>query len=165
MTKTGIKILGIGNLVRQDEGVGIHLLQALAGKLPAEIELLDGGTGGLMLLEFVESAGKLLILDALDAGKEPGEVVVWRQEEVPNFLASKLSAHQVSFAEVLNLAKFRENYPAEIAVIGIQPHCLDWGTELSAPVRKSLPDALRKVFALLAEWTAESGEKAGSLNR
>ncbi|NLI92748.1 MAG: hydrogenase maturation protease [Peptococcaceae bacterium] len=147
-----IKILGIGNLVRQDEGVGIHLLQSLEGILPDGIELLDGGTGGLALLDFVESAGKLIILDAVDAAKEPGEVIVWRQEQVPYFLAAKMSVHQVSFAEVLNLAKFRGNYPEEIAVVGIQPETLDWGTELSEPVKNSLQAAVKAVLGLLEEW-------------
>lgn len=147
-----IKILGIGNLVRQDEGVGIHLLKALENQLPPEIELLDGGTGGLALLDYVESAGKLLVLDAVDAGRQPGEVVVWRQEQVPYFLAGKMSIHQVGFAEVLNLAKFRGNYPEEIAVIGIQPQVLDWGTELSEAVKGSIPDALQEVRNLLQEW-------------
>lgn len=151
-TDRRIKILGIGNLVRQDEGVGIHLLKALSGIVPASIDLIDGGTLGLALLDYVESASKLIILDAVDAGKSPGEVIVWRQEQVPYFLASKMSVHQVGFAEVLNLAKFRQSYPDEIAVIGIQPLALDWGTELTQPVRDSLPLAMQKVYGLLKEW-------------
>jgi len=151
-TLQDIKILGIGNTVRQDEGVGVHLLQTLENKLPAEIELIDGGTLGLALLDFVEKTKKLLILDAVEAGKEPGEVVVWRKEQVPYFMASKMSIHQVGFAEVLNLAKFRDNYPEDIVVIGIQPQCLDWGTELSEPVQQSLSSALQQVFLVLEEW-------------
>lgn len=150
-----IKILGIGNLVRQDEGAGIHLLALLPDKVPADVELLDGGTGGLALLEYVESAAKLLVLDAVDAGKNPGEIVVWRQEQVPYFLASKMSIHQVGFAEVLNWAKFRGNYPDEIAVVGIQPLTLDWGTELTPPVQQALPAALQEIMALLEEWGVE----------
>lgn len=155
-TLQGIKILGIGNLVRQDEGIGVHLVQALENQLPPEIELLDGGTLGLNLLDIVESAQKLLVLDAVDAGKEPGQVVIWRQDQIPYFLASKMSLHQLGFAEVLQLAKFRENYPEEIAVIGIQPQTLDWGTELTEPVQKALPSALEAVFRLLEEWGISS---------
>ncbi len=149
-----IKIIGIGNLVRQDEGIGIHLLQALQDKLPPQIDTLDGGTGGLALMDFVENAKKLLVLDAVDAGIEPGKVVVWRQEEVPYFMASKMSVHQVGFTEVLNWAKFRGKYPDEIAVVGIQPQTLDWGTELSEVVQLSLPTAVKKVLAILEEWEA-----------
>lgn len=150
-----IKILGIGNIIRQDEGVGVHLLKALP-QLPAEIELLDGGVGGFELLEFVESARKLLVLDAVEAGKEPGEVVVWQKDQIPYFIASKMSVHQVGFAEVLNLAKLQESYPEEIVVIGIQPGCLDWGTELTEPVLKALPAAVTEVTKILEEWGALS---------
>lgn len=147
-----IKILGIGNLVRRDEGVGIHLLRALEDKLPPEIELIDGGTGGLTLLDYVENAGRLMILDAVEAGEQSGEVVVWENDQVPYFMAGKMSAHQVGFAEVLSLAKLRENYPEEIVVIGIRPHSLDWGTELSEPVAQSLPVALQEIFCHLEKW-------------
>lgn len=147
-----IKIIGIGNMVRQDEGVGVHLLKVLENHLPPEIELLDGGTGGLNLLDYVENAGKLLILDAVDAGQPPGAVVVWRQEQVPYFLAGKMSVHQVGFAEVLHLAKFRGSYPGEIAVVGIQPQTLDWGTELTEPVRAAIPAAVAEVMKVLEEW-------------
>ena len=147
-----IKILGIGNLIRQDEGIGIHLLQALEHNLPDGIETLDGGTGGLLLLDYVEQARKLIVLDAAETGKEPGSTVLWRNDEVPYFMASKMSVHQVGFAEVLSLAKFRGKYPQEIAVVGIQPQTLDWGLDLSEPVQKALPEALNLVIALLEEW-------------
>jgi hydrogenase maturation protease len=153
---SNIKILGVGNLVRQDEGLGIHLLQALQNKLPpvlpAGIELLDGGTGGLILLDYVESAEKLLILDAVAAGREPGEIVIWQKEEIPYFIAPKMTVHQVSLAEVLHWAKFRGKYPQDIVVVGIQPKCLDWGTKLSEEVRNSLPAALHEVLSILKKW-------------
>jgi hydrogenase maturation protease len=152
----GIKILGIGNLVRRDEGVGVHLLRALENTLPPEIELLDGGTTGLNLLEFVENAQKLIVLDAVEAGENPGEVVVWRKEQVPYFIATKMSVHQLGFAEVLNWAKFREKYPEDIVVIGVQPQCLDWGTELSEPVQQALPAALKEISLILEEWGVTS---------
>ena len=93
-----------------------------------------------------------LILDAGEAGRPPGEVVVWHGEDVPYFFTSKMSVHQVSFAEILNLAKFNNAYPAHIAVVGIQPHTLDWGTELSHPVRQALPQAIRCVQEILETW-------------
>jgi hydrogenase maturation protease len=152
LANTQTTILGIGNLVRQDEGVGIHLLQALEGKVPAQIDLIDGGTMGFPLLNIVETTHRLLILDAVDAGRPPGEVVVWHGDKVPYFFASKMSVHQVSFAEILNIAKFNNSYPAHIAVVGVQPHTLDWGTELSEIVSRALPQAVCCIQEVLEAW-------------
>jgi len=154
-----ITILGIGNLVRQDEGVGIHLLRALEGKVAPEIGLIDGGTMGFPLLGIVEDAHKLLILDAVEAKRPPGDVVVWHGDDVPYFFASKMSVHQVSFAEILNLAKLNNAYPAHIAVVGIQPRTLDWGTELSDPVRQALPQAVICVQEILETWQNKNKRK------
>ncbi|MCL1851942.1 MAG: HyaD/HybD family hydrogenase maturation endopeptidase [Peptococcaceae bacterium] len=150
------KVLGIGNLVRQDEGVGIHLLRLLAGKLPPEIELIDGGTMGFPLLSIIETADRLLILDAVETNRAPGEIAVWHDDQVPYFFASKMSVHQVSFADILTLAKFNDAYPTHIAVVGIQPHILDWGTELSDVVSRVLPQAVERVEEILRQWTMDN---------
>lgn len=153
MTTHGeIRVLGLGNSIRQDEGVGIHLLQLLADRLPPEIERLDGGTGGLFLLEFVENAKRLIVLDAVEAGVDPGEVVIWREDKIPKYLSNKLSVHQMNFAEVLYWASFQERSPDEIVVIGIQPECLDLGTELTNTVQQKLPLAVDKVLEVLKNW-------------
>ena len=151
-TARGIKVLGLGNFVMQDEGIGIHLLNALQPILPPEIECLDGGTDGLALLGFVESADRLIVLDAIESGGIPGTVVVWRNDEVPLYTTHKLSAHQAGFAEVLYWANFQERAPQEIAVIGIQPEILDWGTELTENIRKSFPVAVDAALTILREW-------------
>lgn len=163
-TDSNIKVLGLGNPVLQDDGAGIHLLNALQPLLPPWIESLDGGTDGLSLLGFVESAQRLIVLDAIETGKAPGSVAVWRDDDVPCYTAHKLSAHQAGFAEVLYWSKFQEKAPREIAVIGIQPEILDWGTELSPPVRQNFPLALEAALSVLKEWgvdvknaAAESG--------
>lgn len=151
-THDEIKVLGLGNLIRQDEGVGIHLLQQLADILPPEIKLLDGGTGGLFLLEFVENAKRLIVLDAVEAGVNPGEIVVWKNEQVPRYTTNKLSVHQMSFAEVLYWANFQDRAPNEIVVVGMQPKCLDWGTELTESVQRNLPMAVNEVLMILKDW-------------
>ncbi|MCL1790988.1 MAG: HyaD/HybD family hydrogenase maturation endopeptidase [Peptococcaceae bacterium] len=162
-----IKILGIGNLVRRDEGVGIHLLRLLEdtlsseGPLASQIELIDGGTMGFPLLSIIETAGKLLILDAVETGRPPGEIAVWHGEQVPYFFATKMSVHQVSFADILTIAKFNNAYPADIAVVGIQPHTLDWGTELSDEVSAVLPQAVERVMEILGQWLREPSEASG----
>ncbi|AFM41783.1 Hydrogenase 1 maturation peptidase HyaD [Desulfosporosinus acidiphilus SJ4] len=147
-----IGILGLGNSIRQDEGFGIHLLERLRNNLPPEIDLLDGGTDGLRLLDFVEKTKRLIVLDAVDAGKKPGELVVWRGEEVPKYTGNKLSVHQMSFAEVLYWAEFQGHSPDEIVIIGVQPESLDWGTELTDTLQRRIPEAVDQVQACLKEW-------------
>lgn len=152
-----IGILAVGNLLRRDEGVGLHLLELLKDKVAPEIELLDGGTSGMSLLGFIASKKHLIILDAVDDGRTPGEIVEWRGNDVPKYTKGKLSLHEMSLAEVLYWAHFTGNIPQEIVVIGIQPESLAWGTELSEAARQSLPEALAKVMKYVELWQLNSG--------
>ncbi|MHB1404801.1 MAG: HyaD/HybD family hydrogenase maturation endopeptidase [Desulfitobacteriaceae bacterium] len=147
-----IGILAVGNLLRRDEGVGLHVLELLKDVVPPNVELLDGGTSGMSLLSFIENKKHLIILDAVDDGRAPGEVVEWRGEEVPKYCKGKLSLHEMSFAEVLYWAHFTGNIPEEIVVVGIQPESLEWGTELSETAVQSLPQAIEKVVKCLKQW-------------
>lgn len=153
-----IGILALGNLLRQDEGIGVHILRALEGKVPEEVELLDGGTLGLELLDFLESKKRLIILDAVNAGVSPGEVVEWNKEEVPMYMTAKLSMHQMSFAEVLYWAHLSGGFPDEIVVIGIQPDCLEWGTDPTVKTAAAIPSAVHKVLSILDRWQGGTNE-------
>ncbi|MHB1652291.1 MAG: hydrogenase maturation protease [Desulfitobacteriaceae bacterium] len=159
-----IGVLALGNLLRRDEGVGIHILELLRERLPSGVELLDGGTSGMELLGFLEKKRRLIILDAVDAGVSPGEVIEWKEHEVPMYTTGKLSLHQMSFAEVLYWAHFTGGIPDEIVVVGVQPESLDWGVELTERTRESLPVAVDKVLACLARWgSPNSGQDTVSL--
>lgn len=158
--QSDIGILALGNLLRRDEGVGIHVLNRLREELPFAVEILDGGTSGLELLGFFESKRHIIILDAVDAGVAPGEVVEWKREEIPVYATGKLSLHQMSFAEVLYWAQFTGGIPEEIVVIGVQPDCLDWGTDLTEKTENSMPEAVERVLACLNRWNA--GKLTGS---
>src|SRR5512136_2732883 len=102
----GALVLGIGNVLWADEGFGVRAVEALhaAYALPAEVELLDGGTQGLNLLEPVVSRAAVLVFDAIDFGLEPGSLRVLRDREVPAWTATKMSLHQQSFQELLAIA-------------------------------------------------------------
>ena len=147
-----VGVLALGNLLCRDEGVGIHLLRALKDCLPPEVEMLDGGTSGLNLLNFIEEKKYLIILDAVDSGGKPGEVVEWREDHVPRYCSGKLSLHQMSFAEVLYWAHFTGNFPDRIMVIGVQPENMSRGLELSSTAQASIPAAKDRVLACLADW-------------
>lgn len=156
-----IGILALGNLLRQDEGVGIHLLAMLREYVPPEIELMDGGTSGLKLLDFIERKNSLLVLDAVDAGRAPGEVVEWQGDDIPRYCTGKFSLHQMSFAEVLYWAHFTGSLPQNIRVIGVQPQSMEWGTELTSTTQQSLPVALTKVLSCLENWGVPVVTQAG----
>src|SRR5512139_2173765 len=113
-----ITVLGIGNLLQRDEGFGVHAVRILKiqaalweSRSPGEVEYLDGGALGLSLLPVVEDSHCLLVLDAIDAGQPPGTLIEIEGKRTPLYSFQKLSEHQVSFQEVLALARFRQRLP------------------------------------------------------
>ncbi len=146
--------LGLGNLLYQDEGFGIHALKAMqADRLtPDTVELIDGGVLGLNLLPLVEECSHLLVLDAVDMGQPPGTIYEVEGEQIPLFASSRLSEHQVGFQEVLGLARFRGNLPASLRLIGVQPQQLGSGIGLSQAVASSMPEVINRAINTLKEW-------------
>jgi hydrogenase maturation protease len=148
-------VLGLGNILNRDEGVGVHALNALSERLKTvnhSIELLDGGVLGLNLLPLVEDCSHLLLLDAIDAHKEPGAIIELKADEIPLFSGIKLSDHQVTFQEVLGLASFRSHFPEHLYLVGIQPADLSTGLELSPTVQSELPEMVDRAVNILREW-------------
>jgi hydrogenase maturation protease len=153
-----IVVLGIGNLLWADEGFGVRCVEALrAGwDFAPHIELVDGGTQGLYLLPWVQSADRLLILDAVDYGLAPGTLKVVENDAVPRFLgAKKMSLHQTGFQDVLMLAQLSGHLPRDLVLIGCQPEVLDdFGGSLHPTVKHALAGALSSAIDRLAAWGA-----------
>jgi len=153
-----ILVLGIGNLLWADEGFGVRAVESLHRyyQVPPTVTLLDGGTQGLYLLQYVQEADKLLIFDAIDYGLPPGTLKLVCDAEVPSFLgAKKMSLHQVGFQETLAAAQLTGHYPQALRLIGVQPLRLeDYGGSLSPPVRAQLEPALQLGLEILASWGA-----------
>ena len=153
-----IVVLGIGNVLWADEGFGVRCIEALDRdwQVAPHVRLIDGGTQGLYLIQHVQEAHKLLILDAIDYGLTPGTLKEVENEEVPRFLgAKKMSLHQTGFQEVLMLALLTERYPAEVLLVGCQPEELeDYGGSLRPCVKAALEDAVQRAVARLADWGA-----------
>jgi hydrogenase maturation protease len=151
----GALVLGIGNVLWADEGFGVRAVEAFhaAFELPAAVELLDGGTQGMNLLEPLVSHGAVLVFDALDFGLAPGELRVLRGREVPAWAGAKMSLHQQSFQELLAIADLQGRFPPRLTLIGVQPERLsDFGGSLSASVRERLPLAVDLAAEELAAW-------------
>lgn len=148
-----IIILGLGNILYGDEGFGVLLAQRLYAHwdFPENVEVVDGGTQGQTLLTFVEHADRLLVLDAVDFGLEPGEILL--RDNVPAYLtAQKIGPHQNSFSEVMGLAALRGTAPAHCALIGVQPAAMTLAAPLSTPVSESFDEAQGMALDILRQW-------------
>ncbi|HJV71367.1 HyaD/HybD family hydrogenase maturation endopeptidase [Ideonella sp.] len=154
-----IVVLGIGNVLWADEGFGVRCVEALQQRyeFAPHVQLIDGGTQGLYLVQHVQAAGRLLIFDAIDYGLAPGTLKTVQNDEVPRFMgAKKMSLHQTGFQEVLMLAQLTERYPREVLLIGCQPEELDdYGGSLRPIVKAALEDALALGVDALRHWGAK----------
>jgi hydrogenase maturation protease len=157
-------VLGIGNILWADEGFGVRAVEAFDRRFRAlqGVEILDGGTQGLYLVQHVTEAEALLVFGAIDYGLAPGELKLVRDEEAPKFTgAKKMSLHQTGFQEVLSAADLLGRYPRRLALIGVQPEDLEnWGGPLTAPVRAQIEPAVELARAVLAEWGFAVAERA-----
>lgn len=150
-----VLVLGIGNVLWADEGFGVRAVEALhrQWRMPDDVALVDGGTQGVYLLDHVCSAGRVVVLDAIDFALPPGTLRVFRDAEVPEGSGRAMSLHQATFQELLALARVRGCFPDRITLIGVQADVLDdLGGSLSAPVRARLDEAVDLAVAELVAW-------------
>lgn len=156
MMKNRPVILGLGNPLFQDEGLGIHVVhQLMQEKIAERVELIDGGTDAMSLLGIVEEANHLLIIDAVDGGLPPGSIRRAAGHEIPIFMSARLSPHQIGFQEVLAIAGIRRRQPSHLVLIGVQPLSTNWGTELTPPVIKSLPELTDMIYNQVQDWLCQ----------
>ena len=156
MEKTRKIVMGIGNTLNLDEGLGVHavemLEERLSGKAP-EVEFLDGGALGLNLLPWVEEASHLLVLDAVNSRFSlPGQLMELEKDEIPLYRDIKMSDHQITFQEVLGLAKFRDLFPEKLHLIGIHPVSIEIGVGMTPEVEALMPEVLERAERVLREW-------------
>ena len=140
-------ILGVGNILLSDEGVGVRVVQELEKRpeIQPHFDVIDGGTCGMELLDAMANREHLIIVDAVLANKQPGEIVVLHDEQVPTFFSRKISPHQLGICDVLSALKLTDEFPQNLCLIGIQPESLEAGIGLTETIQKTLPN----VFATL----------------
>ena len=148
-----VAVLGLGNLVHTDDGVGVHAIHHLQRdpRVPANAVLLDGGTQGLSLLPHISGYPRLLVVDAVDAG-EPAGTLLRFEGQALNGLPGKASVHQLGFADLMIAMQLLGESPEEVVVLGVQPMSTEWGAELTAPVEGALRPLLEAVVAQLKCW-------------
>jgi len=141
-------ILGVGNLLMSDEGVGVHVANKLMEMdLPAGVEVIEGGTDGFRLMNVVTEADRLIVVDAVKGGSPPGSIYRFDIHDAPSSPdLYKTSVHQIGILEVVHLSELIGQTP-ETTVIGVEPGSLEMGMELSPEVQAKIP----KIIELILE--------------
>ncbi|NIN65755.1 MAG: hydrogenase maturation protease [Anaerolineae bacterium] len=152
-SESRILIVGVGNLLLGDEGVGIHAVRELEKRsLPAYVHVVDGGTAGLNLLDLMIGHERVIIIDAVDGGAQPGTLYRFSPQEIAEDVERlPLSLHQMEVLNVLQLATYLGQPLPPIVVYGIQPETIDWSTELSATLRSRMEGLLHAVLNEVSE--------------
>jgi hydrogenase maturation protease len=140
-------ILGLGNVLLEDDGVGGAAVSLLLDRFepPAGVRVLDGGTLGLSLLPYLESANAVILVDAVRADGAPGTLVRLDGDDVAPAVATRLSPHQVGVADLLDGARWLGRYPDRVVLLGLVPASMDLSVGLSPPVRASLPELVEQI--------------------
>ena len=160
-------VLGIGNTLLSDEGVGVRMLDYLQENHPdlPDLDYLDGGTLSFTLAGWIEETDNLVVIDAAELGSAPGTVEVFEGEEMDRFAGrTKRSVHEVSLGDLLAIAHLTDTIPGHRALVAIQPLEIDWGSRLSDAVAEALPVAAEQVTKLVKHWagyTAGTGIEPG----
>lgn len=154
MHRAATIVIGLGNPLMGDDGIGLELLARLQRdwSFVPDVIFLDGGTWGMNLLPAIEDAGQVLFLDAVNAGRDPGTPLRLERSAIPRWLSIKLSPHQIDLKEVLALAELRGTLPEQTVVVGVQPGSIDLRTSLSPEAVSGLDQAAELARSTLERW-------------
>jgi len=159
---SNIVVIGVGNTILSDEGVGVHAARLLKSdpRVPACVTILDGGTLGLELIPYASDASRILILDAMNSGKAPGTLARMTGKDLLATPAGR-SVHQLGVADLIAALFLVSSGPQEIAVFGVQPANTDWGTTLSQEVEAALVPLVDAAVGQIQLWkeSTDSGLK------
>lgn len=152
--ENSIVVLGVGNILLTDEGLGVHVVEDLKANytFTPQISLIDGGTMGMELLTYMRGMEKILLIDAVNGGEAPGTIYEFPHRELEQYFTDHISVHEVGMQDILRIRAIQENPLEDAIVIGVEPESLDVGFEPSAPVQKALPEVKERVLRVLREW-------------
>jgi hydrogenase maturation protease len=154
-------ILGIGNTLLTDEGIGVHVLsdvEASSSPIFNNVTTMDGGTLSFTLAGPIENCDQFIVIDATELKSTPGTVKVFENQAMDEYITSgnKKSVHEVSLADVMSITLLSGNLPQKRALVGIQPKDIDWGESPTEPVSAAIPNAISEIESLLKRWSDES---------
>ncbi|CAA7614309.1 HyaD/HybD family hydrogenase maturation endopeptidase [Magnetospirillum sp. UT-4] len=145
-------VLGVGNILMSDEGVGVHAVTRLMEEyqLPPEVEAIDGGTSGMDCLDRIADADLLLIADCMRRkDTAPGSITRIADDEIAAYFRTRISPHQVGLSDVLAACTFQGIAPKKVVMIGVQPESFDTAMELTPAVAAVLPEVIDRLIAEL----------------
>jgi len=146
MAQKKVIILGVGNLILKDEGVGVHVVKEVENrKLPSGVEVIDGGTATTDLLSVIYESERIIVVDALRSGGEPGTIYRCLPEDLMDAEERPLSLHQVGLLDVLFMARQLGGH-AYVVIIGVEPKEISYGMELTPEVKAAVPKVIKAVF-------------------
>lgn len=152
-----ILVIGMGNVLMQDEGVGVRAVEELEQRyrIPAGVEVVDGGTTGMELFEPMRGAKSLIIADAVNTGDPHGSLVRIANAEIPAFFQTKLSNHQLGVSDLLALLALKGETPEQVTIIGMVPHSLENRLGLTPEAEAGLEGMVRMLVDELASLGIE----------
>jgi len=156
-----ITILGVGNILMQDESFGVRVVEELLHKyqFPENVQVLDGGTLGMELLRFLIGTDKLILVDAVSGELPPGALYQFNHDEVKAYFKEKVSMHELGIQDVLAVMEVLEKPAKEIRIFGVQPLTIDIGLEMTEVVTAAVDHVVEKLLLLLQEWQVEVVKK------
>ena len=161
MMKHAVTILGLGNILMRDEGIGVYTANLLKNKFvfDPEIQIIDGGTTGTDLLPYFEHSEKILIIDAVNFEKSPGFIEIIENDDILATITSKISLHHLGLSDVLSLIKLLDIRPSQICLVGIQPFSMELGLDVSDELKECINNITDTVLFKLNEWNITCRKK------
>jgi hydrogenase maturation protease len=156
-----IAILGLGNLMRTDDALGMLILDEIAkdDRFPADVRIIAGGTLGLDLLHDLRDVTHLITIDTVDVGATPGTLSRFDGDAMAELPTSK-SVHLLGFSDLINVMRLMGSAPQQMLLLGVQPDYTGWGTSLTLPVAAAQPHLIEAALQQIRTWTADSGANA-----
>jgi hydrogenase maturation protease len=146
-------VVGLGNILLKDEGVGVRCVELLRSRnLNQDVKIVDGATMGFDLLEEMRGFDRVVLVDAVDMGKEPGYIASFGAEELLKVAGGKkFSLHEFNLVDVIQLGKKLGYSMDKVRIVGIQPAEVGWGSRLSKIIEEKLPELAGRVLREISD--------------
>jgi hydrogenase maturation protease len=147
-------VLGLGNIAQADDGLGIHAVRNLLARydLPPEVDVVEGGTAGLLLVPVLSDADRAVIVDAIDLAAVPGTLHWLEGRAWSTAFLSRFTPHDAGLSDLLGATALAGTLPAELLLLGLQPERIGWGCEPTSTVTEAIPALVDALVDALRDW-------------